>query len=165
MNMKERQERFFAMLQRCDGIVYKVCLMHTDRSVGQVNDLYQEIVCNLWRGYLDFREESKEATWVWRVALNTASSHHRYEKKMPKTEKLPAYLADTRAEEQPDPLVERLYELVSLLPQGDKKLANMYLEDMSVSEMAEVLKCSESTVKRRISRLKETLKRMNETID
>lgn len=84
---------------------------------------------------------------------------------MPKTEKLPAYLADTRAEEQPDPLMERLYELVSLLPQGDKKLANMYLEDMSVSEMAEVLKCSESTVKRRISRLKETLKRMNETID
>ena len=49
MNEKQLQKDFVAMLSRSESMLYRVCMMYTDRSVEQVNDLYQEIVCCLWK--------------------------------------------------------------------------------------------------------------------
>lgn len=35
-------------------------------------DLFQEILLQLWRSYDSFNEQSKAETWLYRVALNTA---------------------------------------------------------------------------------------------
>lgn len=31
------------------------------------DDLFQEVVINLWKGYPDFRGESKIQTWMYRI--------------------------------------------------------------------------------------------------
>jgi RNA polymerase sigma-70 factor (ECF subfamily) len=51
------------MLRRSRRILYKVCLAFTDRQPDNVDDLYQEIVCNLWRGWPKFRGESDTSDW------------------------------------------------------------------------------------------------------
>ena len=110
MNEKQLQKDFVAMLSRSESMLYRVCMMYTDRSVEQVNDLYQEIVCCLWKYYPGFRGESKETTWAWRVAVNVARRSLYKEKRRPVMERLPDELCETLAEEPADPLVERLYE-------------------------------------------------------
>ena len=165
MDEKKLKKDFVDMLSRSESMLYEVCMMYTDHSVEQVHDLFQEIACRLWEGYPGFRGESKETTWVWRVAVNTARMSLRKERRRPVTERLPEALCETMAEEPPDPLVERLYELIDRLPHDDKTLLAHYLNDMPVSDIAEVMHRSKRSVERRISELKTTLKRMNETED
>ena len=74
---KKRYNEFEEMLCRSQRILYHVCLAYTDKQPESIDDLYQEIVSNLWHGWPKFRGKSDTATWVYRVALNTAKSELR----------------------------------------------------------------------------------------
>src|SRR6516162_4194410 len=43
-------------------------------------DLFQEILLQVWRSLASFRERSAMSTWAYRVALNTAMSWRRSER-------------------------------------------------------------------------------------
>ena len=165
MYEKQLQKDFVAMLSRSESMLYRVCMMYTDRSVEQVNDLYQDIACRLWEHYGGFRGESKETTWVWRVAVNVARMSLRQKRNQPVIERLPDALCETLAEEPPDPLVERLYELIDRLPPDDKTLLTYYLDGTPISDIAKAMHCPKRSVERHLSELKATLKKMNETED
>ena len=50
------------------------------KDADEVNDLFQEVLINLWSGLGQFRGESKVDTWVYRVSLNTCISSDRKKK-------------------------------------------------------------------------------------
>lgn len=162
MTDSEHEREFKAMLRSMDGTVVRVCLLFSERRTDGFVDLYQEIVGELWRGYLDFRRESSLSTWVYRVALNTAVSRRRRWRKQPALVLLdPALLAgiaDTECDEQ----VERLYELIGRLPAAEQKLLFLYIDRMPLRDIAEVLGLNENSVKQRLKRLKHKLKWMHE---
>ena len=59
--------------------IYTVCYMFA-KDADEVNDLFQEVLINLWSGLGQFRGESKMGTWVYRVSLNTCISSDRKKK-------------------------------------------------------------------------------------
>lgn len=65
------EKEFLQIIQKNQGIIYKVCSLYCD-SQDDRDDLFQEIVAQLWKSYPSFRKESKVTTWMYRVALNTA---------------------------------------------------------------------------------------------
>ena len=72
MNEKELEERFVGLIDRYKQVIYKVSLVYAyDDEV--LNDLYQEVLLNLWTAFPLYWNECKESTWVYRVALNTCS--------------------------------------------------------------------------------------------
>ena len=71
MNIIESQ--FAQMVAQHKSTIYTVCFMFSKHKE-EVDDLFQEVLCNLWRGYGSFRGESEISTWVWRVAFNTCIS-------------------------------------------------------------------------------------------
>lgn len=162
MTDSEHEREFKAMLRSMEGTVVRVCLLFAERRNDGFVDLYQDIVGALWRSYLDFRRESSLNTWVYRVALNTAVSQRRHRRKQPALVLLDtallANLADTGRDEQ----VERLYELIDRLPPAERKLLFLYIDRMSLRDIAEVLGTNENTVKQRLKRLKHKLKYMHE---
>lgn len=155
-------EDFLKMLHQCEGILYKICLMFTDRRPESVNDLYQEIAYNLWRSYRGFRRESAESTWVYGVALNVARHKRRIARHRPQLVRLDPALADPIADAADNEQVNHLYELIDLLPPDDKALVLLYLEGWSVKEMALMLKRPESTTKKRILNIKQKLRELYE---
>ena len=74
MNNIERQ--FTEMVREYRKTIYTVCYFFSDDKE-EVNDLYQEILINLWKGFENFRGESSIKTWIWRVSLNTCSNMER----------------------------------------------------------------------------------------
>ena len=80
MNKTLQQEKdFLLLIESHKRVIYKVCYMYaTDDEL--LNDLYQEIVMNLWRAYPSFRGESSPATWIYRISLNTCISYRRKSK-------------------------------------------------------------------------------------
>ncbi|MCF0163833.1 MAG: sigma-70 family RNA polymerase sigma factor, partial [Bacteroidales bacterium] len=68
-----KEEDFSRIVKENKGTIYTVCFMFSkDRN--EVDDLFQDVLVNLWKGYQSFREESKLSTWIYRVALNTCIS-------------------------------------------------------------------------------------------
>ena len=49
------EEAFMSMAKRNEALIYRVCLSFTRQRHDEVQDLKQEILCNLWRGYGGFR--------------------------------------------------------------------------------------------------------------
>lgn len=151
---------FTAMVKRNEALIYKVCLAFTRQRRDEVQDLKQEVLCNLWRGYKGFRKESKESTWIYKVALNTGLQYYHRNERLPHTEELTPQMAERYVGEEDSRQLDRMYELIHRLDDEEQKLVYLYIDKVSGKEMAEVLGISERNVRIRMFRVKEKLKRM-----
>ena len=150
------------MVRRMDGIIARISVLFSDRTADGIRDLYQDIVYDLWRGYSRFRHSSAESTWVYRVALNTALQRRRRQRYAPMLVSVDNGRLDTLTAEACDELVERLYELIERLPERYRALAYLYIDGLSLNEMAAVLGVSSNTVKQRIKHMKEKMIKLKE---
>ena len=153
------------MVLRTNRIVQRVCVLFSDHSAEGIHDLYQDIICEMWRSFHRYRHASSETTWVYRVALNTALRQHRDHRRHPILVPLDCLCFDTMAADIGDAdndLKERLYHLIGQLPADERTLAYMYTDNMPMREIADVLDISENAVKLRIRRIKVKLKKLND---
>ncbi len=162
--MKHNKEHiaFLEMLRRCDSTIFKVCLMFTDRDPENIKNMYQDIVCTLWESWPSFKGQSKENTWVYRVAFNTAVSQVRRRSISPMFTQLDDDTYNNLAEESQNSIIERLYELIDRLSPDEKTIILLYLDRVPAREMGTTLGISEAAVNHRIERIKNKLKYLNE---
>ena len=78
--MTKKETDFEQMVREHKSTIYTVCYMFSQDS-DEINDLFQEVLINLWKGFDGFRGESKVDTWIWRIALNTCISDDRKKKR------------------------------------------------------------------------------------
>ena len=115
-------------------------------------DLYQEMLLQLWLSIPYFRGQCKDSTWIYRVALNTAVTWRRKERKhtgVPLETEPPARCADERLEE--------LYAAIRQLKPIDRTLMLLHLDGYSYQEIAEITGLSTSNVGVRLLRCKDRL--------
>lgn len=146
------------MIRQNEGIIYKVASFYVDGEYS-INDLYQEVVLNLWKSYSSFRGESKLSTWIYRISLNTCLSFFRRNKNKP------AYVEiynDIPMAEESNDAIKELYTLINRLGRIEKALVLLYLEDKSYKEIAEITGLSVSNVGTKLNRIKEKMKRMSD---
>lgn len=148
---------FLKIVEENQGIIYKVCKMYRDSKEDE-EDLFQEIVLQLWKAYPKFREESKVSTWMYRIALNTAIVTFRKNKiEIEFKETIPNDYHSNYTESQSEN-EERLFEAIRILSKANRALIALYLEDYSYKEIAEITGITENYVGVKISRIKEKLK-------
>ena len=162
MKKEEQQEDFLEMLHQCEGIIFRVCYLFTDRTQESVSDLYQEIVYNLWMSFPDFRGRSSQSTWVYRIAINTVGQLHRRRKRAPMFVQFDPVAFEDYADESHDSLVNRLYQLLDQLSFNQKSLIFLYLDGVPIKQMAALQKCSKATIMRRLHDIKQLLIQLNE---
>ena len=78
--MKTLENAFEQVIKQHKNTIYTVCLMFSKDS-DEVNDLFQEVLINLWKGFGAFEGRSDIGTWIWRVSFNTCISSERKKKK------------------------------------------------------------------------------------
>nr|WP_199158571.1 sigma-70 family RNA polymerase sigma factor [Pedobacter sp. ASV2] len=141
-------------------LIYKICRMYVN-SHDDIQDLYQDIIIQLWRSYPKFRGESKFSTWLYRIAINTALTNFRKQKRSIQTTdvefqkiEIPDYVADGIKEEQQ----QQLYTAIQALNDVEKSIVMLYLEDKSYDEMEEILGISNATLRVKMNRIKDKLR-------
>ena len=155
MGERPDQEEFLALVDGHQRILGKICHLWADGPTAR-DDLRQEILLQLWRSYPSFRGASSAATWIYRVALNTAllGRRRRRPPAAPLPEELPAPAA---------PGAERDLELAALraciraLPEVDRVLVLLHLEGESYERIAEVTGLGKSNVSVRLVRIRKRL--------
>ena len=139
---------------------YKVCYLYTHPNA-PLNDLYQDVVLNLWKAYPKFRKECKISTWIYRIALNTCISFYRKEKNVPEIISLTKDIDRTIEAHDPiNEMLKQLYQMINQLGQLDKSIILLYLEDKSYEEIAEITGLTVTNIATKLSRIKDKLKRM-----
>ncbi|PTT13298.1 RNA polymerase subunit sigma-70 [Flavobacterium sp. HMWF030] len=157
--MKEKEQEFLNRIEKHKGILYKVSKMYMDNSDDQ-QDLFQEIVCQLWKSYDSFRNESQFSTWMYRVAVNTAIVFLKKEKrKVDKYEIASENIKDDEGDSHiKESQIDHFYKAVQKLEKIDKAIIFYQLEGFSHKEIGENLGISEGNARVKLNRAKEKLK-------
>lgn len=157
---KKLEHKFVTDLERHQNIVHKICRIYTNDQASH-NDLFQEITIQLWNAYPKFRGDSKFSTWMYRVALNTAITLYRKNKRGIQTQDYDTVHFRIQAEEY-DPVQEQqlklLYNAVKELNDIEKALVFLYLEDKNYKDISETLGITEVNARVKMNRVKTKLR-------
>jgi len=163
MNAEEQETIFRRWLNDHLGLMLKLVRAGAATPEDQ-DDLFQEVLVNVWSSIRAFRGEARETTWIYRVAFNTTMAwrrgewrrrrgHERFLKFDVSPQLQPSHL-DSLPERE---MVERLYAAIRQLPKVDASLALMHLDGVSYQEMAEVLGISENYIGVKLNRIRKQL--------
>ena len=161
LSLKEKV--FSQLIKDNQGLIIKVSRLYTN-SLEDEQDLFQEIVLQLWRSYDTFKGNSKISTWMYRVALNTAITLFRKKTKSPQTDELMDFhYADFIEDDDEKQLqISLLYKVVKMLPNVERAIVMMYLDDLPYRDISENLGITEVNARVKMNRLKKTLKELME---
>ena len=161
MDTKQLEKEFLDMIEAQKRTIYKVCYMYANDQ-DDLNDLFQETVLNLWKGFPNYRGDSKLTTWVYRIAMNTCITYLRHENHRPQTVPMTANVASQMAaDEDTEARLQELYRLINRLGKLERALILLWLEERSYQEMADILGISKNNVAVKLNRVKEKLKKMS----
>ena len=154
------EKEFLQIITENQGIIHKVCSIYCDLEEDR-RDLFQEILVQLWKSYPSFRSESKFSTWMYRVALNTAITSFKKDKRQPDKSgvqyenlQLAEELYDSIAEDQ----IRMLNQAVSNLTGIEKSIILLFLVDKKYEEIAEITGITQNYVRVKMNRIKKKLK-------
>lgn len=156
------QEQFIRLVNENRGILYKICRMYGATGPDR-QDLFQEIVSQLWRSYPAFRGEARFSTWLYRIALNTAISVLRKQRGHVlhmDPDLLPTQLQDIPYGTEKEEQLQHLYAAINRLSEVEKALTMLYLEDKSYIEMEEILGIPQNNLRVKMNRIKEKLRKI-----
>ena len=164
MGEADRRRIFQTWLDQHRGLIFKIVRAYAHTEMDR-DDLFQEVAVQLWRSVPSFKGESKETTWIYRVALNTAMRWLHVEKRRDRIDLQEAQLVLQHGPSPVDQQLAWLYAEIAQLDDIDRSLALMLLDDLSYKEMSGVLGITESNVGVRIHRIKKYLISKSKTVD
>lgn len=151
------EKEFIEAIHDYQKIIYKICRVYRNCSKDQ-EDLFQEIVYQLWKSYPGFKGESKVSSWIYRIALNTAMAVYRKSTvPIDYYEDFPEHIHPTD-EKKISENEERLFWALRKLNDSEKAVISLYLEGFNYQEITEITGLSESNVGVRLNRIKNKLK-------
>ena len=147
------EKEFLDHIEANQKIINKICFIYC-KNRSDIEDMYQEIILQLWKSYPSFEGRSAFSTWMYRVALNTAITSNR---------KFPAFIETGRSEDiacdselmaDSSEEIKLLYKAISKLDKVEKAIILMWLDNMSYKEISETTGISIKNVSVKIVRVK-----------
>lgn len=155
--MNDLQTDFLKLVDRYGGLIAKVCYFYSV-DADDFNDLRQEALLNLWKGFPSYRGEAAPQTWIYRVTLNSCVSYFRRHKRRSSAassiDTVPELIADGADRAT---LLRELYSLICRLDKTDMALILLWLDEYSYEAIADITGMPRNTVASRLRRIKEKL--------
>jgi len=172
--MQNKEQVFNNLLTENKDRLYRLCRGFIGDS-GEVDDLFQEIMINVWNNIEKFRGEAKMSTWLYRIATNTALLYRKRSNK--RNQILQAGLGIPSAQqyasenqlrqkiEQEKQLnqLNQLIQAINQLEKQDRIIITLVLEGFSYQEIAEVVGISVNYIGVKINRIKNKLSKKVKT--
>ena len=154
------QERQFAQIvAEHKSTIYTVCYMFS-QDADEANDLFQEVLIHLWKGFDSFEHRSDIRTWIYRVALNTCISLDR-KKRRSATARLTMDINLFEDRDEDTRQVDMLHKRISKLQPFDRAIVLLWLENLPYEEIGQIVGITAKNVSVRLFRIREQLKQMS----
>ncbi len=155
----DKESRFVQIIKDNEGVIFKITTFYADNKVDQ-QDLYQDIVYQLWKSFDSFRGDSKVSTWMYRIALNTALTRLKRGKRRGYPVSIDKAILEYTDNHDPEfeERLKMLYEQIGQLNVLEKGIMLLLLEGKKYGEIAKITGLTPSNVGTRVSRIKEKLR-------
>lgn len=160
------EHKFLELVNENRNRILRVCRAYAWNSADQ-DDLYQEILFQIWRGLSSLKEEQFANTWLYRVAINTAISFVRKRESgagrvvhFEHTELTRTIESRQATAKNTDDRIADLYTAIYRLGPLEKALVTLFLEDFTYEQMAEATGISANNVGVMLHRAKKKLSRL-----
>jgi RNA polymerase sigma-70 factor (ECF subfamily) len=157
------EHKFLELLNENRNRILRICRVYAWNSADQ-DDLYQEILVQIWRGLPDVKEKQFANTWLYRVAINTAISFAR--KRGARTDRV-VYVEHTdlartiesrqTTEQNAEDRLASLYNAIYRLDPVERALVTLFLEGLSYEQIAEATGITANNVGVMLHRAKKKL--------
>ncbi|NQU84772.1 MAG: sigma-70 family RNA polymerase sigma factor [Mariniphaga sp.] len=160
MDKSKKKKEFLDLMDKNQRMIHHICRAYSNND-DDYQDLFQDILLQLWKSFESFNNLSKFSTWMYRVSLNTAISTIRKAKNnITHVELDKVHGLSSEPEKDIDADVKLLYQAIARLGKIDKAIILLYLEEKSYDEIADILGISNSNAGVRINRAKSKLEKM-----
>ena len=134
--------------------VFRLCMGYVnDYDIAQ--DIAQETFIIVWQKLDTFRNEAGIGTWIFRIASNNCLRQIEKEKRFLKSE-LPINITEEKSYSL-EPQIQFLYKCIAELPEIERIIISLELEDVKQAEIANIVGLSEANTRVKIHRIKEKL--------
>lgn len=152
------KEQFADLILQHKALIYKVSKLYTN-TLEDEQDLFQEIVYQLWKSFANFRGDAKITTWMYRIAMNTAISNLNKKKRSVSTfspNVIPEVVdySNTKHQEQ----IDALYKAIKQLNIIDRGITLLFLEGNSYKQIGDIMGYTENNIGTRMGRIREKLR-------
>lgn len=161
----DKDKEFIDLITTHQGIIHKVCSVYCSNESDR-EDLFQDILLQVWKSFPSFKGDSKVSTWLYRVALNTAISLYRQQSRKGGRQALSAnelQLADKPHDTEFEERLKFLYSAIDELNKVEKAIVMLYLEDYDYKQISEIVGITETNVGVKLHRIKDKLRKMAKT--
>lgn len=160
-----KEEKFNKIVSENSERIKRIC-QYYNANITDQQDMYQEILTNIWKSLDNFRGDSMLSTWIYRIAVNVSISYSRKSVKQSKlyvnvdTNNLSEIIADSNSKDllKEEQQIQDLQNAINTLSVIDKALISLMLEGLSTKEIANVIGITEANVRVKIHRIKSYLK-------
>ena len=137
-----------------------MCMAYTDNEA-QAKDYLQETFMKVWQHIAQYRGDAKMGTWIYRIAVNTCLSHIRSAKNKMSEELNPHFdTADEVYSGAKEQHIMNLYKAIHQLPETDRLIISMVLEEITYDEIAATINITEGNLRVKIHRIKQELSKI-----
>ncbi len=142
--------------------IYRLCrIMIYDTS--QVDDLFQEVLINIWKSLPQFKGNSKVETYIYRIIVNTSITFNNRQKRLVKQQQ--HLQKDYQQYKHADSTnqsteLDQLMQAIPKLEPNEKAIIGCYLEGFSYKEIGAILELTTNHVGVKISRIKTKLAKL-----
>lgn len=134
--------------------IYRVCLGYIN-DPETAKDMTQETFIAVWQSLDSFRNESAVGTWIYRIATNKCLRSIQRERKQ--TDLPMAFPIEESTSEEQDEKLVFLRKCLSELPEMNRIIISLYMEDLPQEEIAEITGLTHANVRVKVHRIKERL--------
>jgi RNA polymerase sigma factor (sigma-70 family) len=164
--MPEEKEEFFNQLVKDHhASIYRICRAYL-YDTSHADDLYQEILYQVWKSLKSFKGNSSISTWIYRISVNTAISFNAKQQRnqhepMPGADQIP-YENTLIVKQEEEARLDHLRFCISKLERQDRLVISLVLEDKSYQEISEIIGTNSNNVGVKINRIKTRLLKLME---
>jgi len=166
MRQEQKEKVFTEMIGEYKDKIFRLCYANLYNKA-DADDLFQEVMYNVWNNIEKYRNESSLSTWVYRITVNTALLFNKRNTRKNRifrskdTQELDQYtfqsdVSSTKGGEE----LEQLYKFIDTLKPQDKLIVTLLLEGISYEEIGEVVGISSNYVGVKINRIKSALAKL-----
>ena len=151
---------FEQVIEANKASIYRICEVYAVSPI-EPDDLFQEVICHLWRAFPSFERKAKISTWIYRIALNVCM---RYKSKLEKSNEnlirfesiqfqVPSATPDISAQEK----YYALHKCIRSLNQKDRAIVILVLDELPYKEIADITGLTENHIAVKMKRMKKVL--------
>ena len=168
MKASEKEKIFLELLQENKDKIYRLCFGYLNNK-SDMDDLFQEIMINIWNNLEKFRHESSMSTWIYRISVNSALL---FNKKSQRKKKLFSNLqsehisfkSEEDTQEELEEQLTQLHKSIASLKKQDRLIISLLLEGMSYNEISNIVGLTPNYIAVKINRIKPILVKIMKAI-